>query len=378
VSLQGPPRRRRPRDYPPAQPPRGTWRGIRFRLDPLLVIAAALALIVVVIVLIAMRLLQPAGSAVALPRFAGMSLADAQRTAAGARLSLRVVAHHPHTHAPKDQVIGQFPAPGEYVREGRTVDVIVSDGPMQSSVPNLSGMSLRDAQVALSNAHLEVGNVTEAQSTALASGRILDQRPDAFSQVPEGSKVDVTVARGRAEVYVPNFVGLSLAYSQSAARTVGVALGPPLWLPIAKNARPKGTVIAQDPLPGQPFIAGEKIVLRVSGGPPPTPTPLPTFPPTPAPESPIAPSPTEVPSPEASGTTPTPAPVSRSMRIGVKLPSSATPKRIRVVLVDAAGTRDLYDETTTGGFTLSFDVTVTGNGAVQTYVEGTLVNSTNL
>jgi hypothetical protein len=81
------------------------------------------------------------------------------------------------------------------------------------------------------------------------------------------------------------------------------------------------------------------------------------------------------PSPETNAT-PTAAPAARSMRIAVKLPSFPSARHIRVALVDAAGSRDLYDDTTAGGFTLSFDVTVTGSGMVQTYVDGTLITST--
>jgi hypothetical protein len=152
-----------------------------------------------------------------------------------------------------------------------------------------------------------------------------------------------------------------------------------MWLPIAKNAKPKGTVVAQDPLPGQPLLSTDKIVLQVSGGPPPTPTPFPTAPPTPTPAQVQTLAPSASPAPAAgSSATPTAAPVARSLRIAVQLPSSKTPKRVRVALVDTTGTRDLYDQMTEGGFTLSFDVTVTGAGTVQTYVDGALTTSTSI
>ena len=66
------------------------------------------------------------------------------------------------------------------------------------------------------------------------------------------------------------------------------------------------------------------------------------------------------------------------MRVSVALPSSPTPAHIRVVLLDATGSRTLYDQRTTGGFTLSFDVTVTGAATIDTYVDDALVNSTAL
>jgi hypothetical protein len=127
------------------------------------------------------------------------------------------------------------------------------------------------------------------------------------------------------------------------------------------------------------LLSTDKIILHVSGGTPATPTPFPTVPPTetPSPAATTAPAESPTPAPGLSST-PTAAPVARSLRIAVQLPASKTPKRVRVVLVDVTGSRDLYDQTTAGGFTLSFDVTVTGTGTVQTYVDGTLTTSTSL
>ena len=371
---QGPPRRRRRTDDWAS-----AFRKQREQSRALLAALAVLAVVVGIVAVIGYRILLPSGNPVELPNFTGLSYDIAQHLAANSHVSLRVVAHHPDDRVAKQYVIGQFPAPGEHVREGRVVDVIVSDGPTLAVVPDLSSLSVRDAQVALGNVRLGLGGVTAERSDKVAEGRIIRQQPDAGSQVPAASKVDVIVAKGRSVAYVPNFVGLTLAFSQTAAKQAGVTLGAPLWLPIAKDARPKGIVIAQDPLPGQPLLSTDTIVLHVSSGPPPTPTPFPTVPPTEVPTSvpptvaPESPSP-----PPASSSTPTAAPTARSLRIAVQLPAAKTPKRVRVALVDATGSRDLYDQVTAGGFTLSFDVTVTGAGTVQTYVDGALTTSTSL
>jgi beta-lactam-binding protein with PASTA domain len=368
-----PPRRRRRPTATPRPPAR--------RVDPSYALPTAigvLALIVALVALAAYRMLVPSGSPVELPDFAHQQFDDAQRAAAAAHVSLRVIAHRPDDHAAKGEVVGQFPAAREHVREGRVVEVIVSDGPSTGEVPNLSNMSLRDAEVAIGNARFELGILTTERNTTVAAGRVLSQHPDAFANAPAGSKIDVTVAAGRPDSYVPNFVGLSLSFSQSAAKQAGIALALPIVLPIAKNAKPKDIVISQDPLPGQPLSPGQKIQLQVSGGPPATPTPIPTVEPiatdTPAPASSPTPVATESPAPAS----PTAVPAARSLRVAVQLPSSKTPKRVRVALVDATGSRDLYDQTTAGGFTLSFDVTVTGVGTIQTYVDGTLVTTTPL
>jgi beta-lactam-binding protein with PASTA domain len=340
---------------------------------------ALLALLIVLVAVGAYRLFAPAGSPIILPDFSGTSMDAAQSTASHFGVTLRVVADHNDDKVAKGDVLGQFPAAGEHVRQGRIIDVIVSDGPTLSDVPDLGNLSLRDAQIALGNARLDLGTVTRQKSDLVSEGRVLSQTPVALTQAPAGTKVDVTVAQGKPEAYVPNFVGLSIEFSSSAAKQAGVSLGPPLWLPIAKNAKPRGVVIAQDPLPGQPMDAGAKVILHVSGGAPPTPTPLPTEAPTQAPiittPLPSAASPSASTNPQAS---PSAEPPARSMRIQVALPALTTAKRVRVALVDAGGSHDLYDQTTKGGFTLQFDVTVTGAGTVQTYIDGVLSTTNGL
>ncbi|HXM18011.1 MAG TPA: PASTA domain-containing protein [Candidatus Tumulicola sp.] len=341
---------------------------------------AAVVLLIVVVVWVvwaAFHWLEPSGNPVEVPKFVGLQFDEAGSVAERAHVSLRVVAHHNDDKALKGAVLGQFPAAGVRVREGRAIDVIVSDGPTTIATPNLSNLSLRDARVELANARLQLGTATQEHSTSVIAGTVTSQRPDPFTVVPIGTKVDVTIATGREGSYVPNFVGLSLTFVKSIAHEYHLTIDPPTYLPITPGARPKDTIVAQQPLPGQPLIPGERIALQVSKGPPATPTPRPTETPSPEPTAIPEQTPTPTPTPSPSPTSALPSPnEARTLRIAVQLPGSAKSKRVKVVLQDASGSRDLYDQMTTGGFTLSFDVTVTGAGTVETYVNGELVNST--
>lgn len=321
----------------------------------------------------------PAGAPVTVPSLIGMQLPAAQDLAAKSRVSLHVIAHRPDFKAPKDRVLGQLPAAGEHVREGRSVDVIVSDGVPTVKVPNVGAMSIRDATVALENAHLFPGDVQSRQQNDVTAGTVLDQRPDAFTSLPAGSRVDLVVAKGRPLRYAPDFLGASVGFALAAAKDAGIVLDRVTELALAPGAKPKGTVVAQDPSAGTPLLPNQRISLQVSGGAPPTPVPIDTGP-VAEPGStngPGAAADQGSPRPTTSGVLPTPQ-GARGMRVSVALPGSSAPARIRVVLLDATGSRTLYDQRTTGGFTLSFDVTVTGAATIDTYVDDALVNSTAL
>jgi serine/threonine-protein kinase len=318
--------------------------------------------------------LAPAGRPVTVPPFIGMPFGQAEELASSSHVGLRVVAHRNDFHAPKDVIIGQLPSAGEKVREGRVIDVILSDGVPLVSIPNLSNMSLRDAKLTLSNAHLTLGAVSESKNMDVIAGQVLTQHPEPFTQVPAGSKVDVEVATGRPQMYAPNFIGLQALVAKRAASDAHVTLGTLTDMPISEGAKPKGTIVGQDPAPGTALGAKQKIALQVSSGGPQSPTPIPTTAPNES-QAPAAPSPS--PSPSPSPILPSPA-AERTMRISVALPKSDTPKPVRVVLQDAAGSHTIFDQVTSGGIVLTFDITVKGSGTIETYVDGKLVTSTPL
>ena len=321
----------------------------------------------------AMRLFSPAGASVTVPSFTGMRYAAAQASASSAHLALHIVARKPDYHAPKDVVVGQLPAAGEHVREGRTIDVIVSDGEPYARVPNVANMSVRDATVTLENARLDVGAVTSRYDDGVPEATVLAQTPEALSQVPAGTKVALVIANGQPVAYAPNFVGMPIASAPAAAKEARVKLAPSVQMPIAPSAPPRGIIVSQDPPAGQQLRPGERITLQVSGGPIPTPQPSPT----------LATPGGGVTGPAATGagaspTEAAPLPTPRGLRVSVALPQTSSPARIRVIVVDATGSRVLFDQQSSGGTTISFDITVTGSATLETYVGDELVNSTPL
>jgi beta-lactam-binding protein with PASTA domain len=314
--------------------------------------------------------LTPASGLATVPALAGMPLARAQALAARAGLGVRVIAHHADFHAVRGTVIGQLPASGERVRAGRIVDLIVSDGAPMVRTPNLSNLSLRDARVAIENAHLVPGEVTRSVDESVVAGQVIGQRPDPLTLVPAGSRVSITVASGRPRLFAPNFIGMPVDAVRRAARDVHVAVGTVTQLPVAPGAPPAGVVVAQNPQPGRPLAPAQKIDFQVSGGPP-------ASAPTPAASGGLLP--TASPAASGLGASALPSPdATRVMRISVALPQSAQAEPVRVVLEDASGSRTIFDQNTRGGVTISFQVTVVGQGTVETYVRGKLVSSTPL
>ena len=61
------------------------------------------------------------------------------------------------------------------------------------SVPDLSGMTLEQAQATLRDKQLTLGTVAEVDSPKASAGRVVNQRPSELTQVDESTPVNVEI-----------------------------------------------------------------------------------------------------------------------------------------------------------------------------------------
>lgn len=133
-------------------------------------------------------------------------------------------------------------------------------------VPLLTG-SLAEAQAALHDAGLVLGDVTRADSPEPAD-TVLGQRPVASRTVPEGTEVAVTVASGRNTV--PAVAGMTLGAAVAEIEAAGFVV-----VPEDPNAPPTLPASGTTPGAGAVLRLGVSVTVLV-GEPPPTPTPSPS------------------------------------------------------------------------------------------------------
>jgi eukaryotic-like serine/threonine-protein kinase len=167
----------------------------------------------------------------------------------------------PSSKVAKGKVIGTEPPAGTELQVGSPVTVLVSSGPAQVKVPDLSGDSRSGAEAALSAVGLAVGTVTEQVSAGAAAGSVLAQSPKAGSSVESGSKVDVTVAKASNDVAVPKVVGQS--ETQASATLGGAGFAPSVVnAPVSEQSK-VGIVLKQHPSAGTTARKGSTVTLTV-------------------------------------------------------------------------------------------------------------------
>ena len=175
-------------------------------------------------------------------------------------------------NAPKGTIIGQDPAAGELIELGQAVNLIVSAGKDQTSVPDLVDLaSSEDARLALTEARLVLGKVTPKDSEK-PEGTVIAQDPPANTAVEIGTLVSITVSSGK--IPVPNVVGAT----QTEAKNTLLNEGFLVEVVYEENgAVPENTVISQNPAATTKTLKGTTVTIKVSKLPiVPAPTPTPT------------------------------------------------------------------------------------------------------
>jgi serine/threonine-protein kinase len=200
---------------------------------------------------------------------------------------------------PSGQVIATEPAQGVPLVAGSPVTVVVSSGPAQVSVPEVTGQSEGEARASLRAVGLRPGAVTHREVSGQAPGTVLSQSPAAGAAVASGTAVSLVVAKAPQEVTVPRVVGHKRERAEGELVGAGFAVHS-TTRPVTSEAE-AGLVLQQSPAGGVKAKQGVTVTLTVgvlSTSTTPTPTTPSTTPTTTAPSTTTtSPAPTAGPAP---------------------------------------------------------------------------------
>jgi eukaryotic-like serine/threonine-protein kinase len=131
---------------------------------------------------------------VVIPDVSGQDQVDASNALGAKSLTVEKVSQ-PSDTVESGKVIGTNPAAGQSVPKGSKIQLIVSSGKAQVTVPNLFGLTQSDAMDSLQNVGL-TGTVTSMFSCDSSnSGKVQAQSPSAGSRVDKGSNVNMSVCK---------------------------------------------------------------------------------------------------------------------------------------------------------------------------------------
>ncbi|WP_373598377.1 Stk1 family PASTA domain-containing Ser/Thr kinase [Paraclostridium bifermentans] len=236
------------------------------------------------------------------PDLLNKDLGEAQEIAEKLGVNVRVKIEEYSSQVEKDHIISQAPNAGTPINAGDTISVVISKGESQSSIPNIVGMSLSEAQNLLKENKLELGKV-DYEYSSKEKDIVLSQSPNTGNVQP-GDRINVVVSKGEKEaekVSVPSVVGLSLADAQSKLKASGLDIGNIKYE--HNNQHGKDVVLSQSQ--SGTVDPGSKVDLVVSNGPKPEQpeTPEPEIPEPETPETETPEQPEQPQQPETGGNT---------------------------------------------------------------------------
>jgi len=219
-----------------------------------------LALLLIVLGGLAAYLLLVKDDKTVVPKVVGLTESQARTRLAEEELEMDV------DRRPSDKkagiVFAQSPGQGVQLNEGQTVEVLVSSGLTTVAVPNVIGLKEAEAVERLKTAKFEAK--VERVFAGAPKGEVVDQVPQSGERVATGSVVTLKVSKGKNTKPVPDVIGLQEEEATAKLRESGFE--PRVFDVPASDAA--GTVVAQEPQPGEPAPPDSSVRINVSTGEP--------------------------------------------------------------------------------------------------------------
>lgn len=269
------------------------------------------------------------GKEVAVPNIEGMDYkqADAELTKIG--LVMSVLSYDYSNEFAKDMVISQNPGKDRKVKAGRKIEVTISKGSELITVPNITGIDIKDAIIKLGNVDLNMGKTNKAYDEEKPEGTIISQDPAKGSRQASGTSIDVVVSQGKqpAKVSMPDLKGLTVDKARTVLEDKKLVLG--------ETTRQESTsysadqIAAQDKEAGVMIEEGTTVNVVVSTG---------------------------------------PGPQVKTRVLQFKLPSSDQNLNVRIVVTDLQGERETYNEMHQGGDVVYTSINYYGSGTAEVFL----------
>ncbi|MBI5417927.1 PASTA domain-containing protein [Candidatus Poribacteria bacterium] len=229
------------------------------------IIAAIVSMMLVVILLGSMIvwMFSLGEDVVETPNLIGLDTLSALEALTPFGLGLKIEGQQYNNKYPKGYIVSQNPEQKEKVRKTRDIKVIISRGTEMVRIPNLAGLSMRHAKVALQQVGLIKGDEAYVNSEIFLNNRIIAHTPSPGTPVKRGVKINLLISTGadKRKYMMPDCIGKRIMQIEKDFNEIG------LLSDVEYEYNPKfaeGTIIGQNPMFGTAVASGEKIKFKVT------------------------------------------------------------------------------------------------------------------
>jgi len=268
---------------------------------------------------------------IVLPDVTGKSLIEAVEELSPLGLGVRKEGEEFNNNVPPGMVLRQAPPPGMNVREGKIIKVTISQGGEMIYVPDLKGQTIRAADITLKSSSLMIGEISRKYSIVKEKGIVLSQDPPAGSSVDKDAVINFIISDGQppeGTMLMPAFEGAKGADARAWAVKSGITVE--MKSETSSSVMP-GNVIRQYPESDSDLSKFDSVIFYIAA--------------------------------EAKAEKP-----ASEIVFNYTLPGLGGSKRIRLVLVDDNGEKDILNAVRKPKEKISIPLQTNGDAVVKVYI----------
>jgi serine/threonine-protein kinase len=184
------------------------------------------------------------GKNIQVPDLKGKTVIEANGIVSKNRLYIKVAGENFDDAAPEGCVTGQSIPAGNDIKEGRTIGVVISKGPMVQKMPVFKGLTLTEAEELAYSKKLHVGRMINVHSDSIEKNKVIAQKPG--PEEKGGKELTLIVSDGPYDTayFCPDFREKTLSQAAELARSMGLVLETAgSGQVIAEQSPPPSTII---------------------------------------------------------------------------------------------------------------------------------------
>ncbi len=161
---------------------------------------------------------------VEVPELKGLSLPEANSIASKRGLYLKVEGEEYDPVIPPGHITRQDIPSKNKVKENRGIKVFISKGPKTLLTPEVTGLSIDEAESIILKYGLKLGKIIHVHSDKLEKGMVIAQRPD--PEEKPGDYISLIVSSGPYQkiLFCPDLTGKDLKEAMDIAERLGLKL----------------------------------------------------------------------------------------------------------------------------------------------------------
>lgn len=227
-----------------------------------IIIGVVVVAIIAVIVSVAAFAFGGSGERATVPNVTNMALGEAKTTLEEAGFKIGTETEVFSSTVDSGLVVSTNPPGGQEAVKGSRIDLSISKGTEQVSVPDLKGQTSEEAMRTLSSYGLNGQEGDSTFSDSVKEGCVASQDQPAGSSLNKGDTVVFHLSKGAENVSVPNVVGATVSNAENSLKNAGFKVNTSYRY---SSSTPEGRVISQDPSGTAP--KGSTVTIAISNGP---------------------------------------------------------------------------------------------------------------